>query len=212
MRVRPSSGLGFDTGLSANSGLKMAERRRTWGDSKTAKPLELWSEGGIQVQLCGMTRNEVPYRKIAEELEKAGVQTNIHAVPRKDKGPEEEAQGGSRPSNSKISFPFCIFPAKYNVTKEHTTPGSCPHHPFMTYAPQLQMSGHNSRDLLCKSAIRHLEVSALWRASPLLRTRLFRIQYKAKHRRRIAASFAMIERGTYALLRKTNLIYNPHRL
>ena len=74
------------------------------------------------------------------------VQTNIHAVPRKDKGPEETAQGGSRPSNSKISFPFCIFPARYNVTKEHTTPGPCPHHPFLTHAPQQQTPGHNSRD------------------------------------------------------------------
>ena len=72
MRVRPSSGLGFDTGLSANSGLKMAERGRTWGDSETTKLLELWSEGGIQAQLRGMTRNEVPYRKIAEELENSG--------------------------------------------------------------------------------------------------------------------------------------------
>ena len=137
------------------------------------------------------------------------VQTNIHAVPRK--GPEEEAQGGSRPSNFKISFPFCIFPVRYNVTKEHTTPGPCPHHPFLTHAPQQQTPGHNNRDVLRKSAIRHLEVNALWRASPLLRTRLFRIQYKAKYRRRIAASFAMIERGTYALLLKTILIYNAHR-
>ena len=72
MRVRPSFGLGFDTGLSANSGLKMAERGRTWGDSETAKLLELLSEGGIQAQLRGMTRNEVPYRKISEELEKSG--------------------------------------------------------------------------------------------------------------------------------------------
>ena len=135
---------------------------------------------------------------------------NIHTVPGKDKGPEEEAQGGSRPSNSKILFPYCIFPARY-VTKEHTTSGPCPHHPFLTHAPQQQTPGHNSRDLLRKSAIRHLEVSALWRASPLLRTRFFRIQYKAKPRRRIAASFAMIECSTYALLRKTNLIYNAHR-
>ena len=44
-RVQPSSGLGFDTGLSVNSGLKMAKRGRTWGDSETAKLLELWSEG-----------------------------------------------------------------------------------------------------------------------------------------------------------------------
>ena len=203
MRVRPSSGLRFDTGLSANSGLKMAERGCTWGDSsETAKLLELWSEGGIQVQLRGMMRNEVP--KDLGGTREVRVHTNIHAVPQKDKGTEEEVQGRSRPSNSKISFPFCIFPARYNVTKEHTASGPCPHHPFLTHAPQQQTPGHNSRDLLRKSAIRHLEVSALWRASPLLRIRLFRIQYKAKHRRRIAASFAMIERGTYALLRNSN--------
>ena len=59
-------------GLIANSGLKMAEQGHTWGDSETAKLLELRSEGGIQAQLRGMTRNEVPYRKIAEELEKSG--------------------------------------------------------------------------------------------------------------------------------------------
>ena len=50
----------------------MAERGRTWGDSETAKLLELWSEEGIQAQLRRMTRNEVPFRKIAEELEKEG--------------------------------------------------------------------------------------------------------------------------------------------
>ena len=72
MRVRPSFGLGFDSDLSANSGLEMAERGRTWGDSETAKLLELWSEEGIQAQLRGMMRNEVPFRKIAEELEKGG--------------------------------------------------------------------------------------------------------------------------------------------
>ena len=72
MRVRPSSRLGFDAGLSANSGLKMAERGRTWGDSETAKLLELWNEERIQAQLRGMTRNEVPYRKIVEVLEKTG--------------------------------------------------------------------------------------------------------------------------------------------
>ena len=49
----------------------MAERGCTWGDSETAKLLELWSEEGIQAQLRGMTRNEVPYRQIAEGLEKA---------------------------------------------------------------------------------------------------------------------------------------------
>ena len=37
----------------------------------TEKLLEQWSEEGIQAQLRGMTRNVVPYRKIAEELEEA---------------------------------------------------------------------------------------------------------------------------------------------
>ena len=49
----------------------MAERGRTWGDSEIAKLLELWSEEGIQAHLRGMTRNEVPHRNNAEELEKA---------------------------------------------------------------------------------------------------------------------------------------------
>ena len=43
-----------------------------WGDNETAKLLELWNEERIQAQLRGMTRNEVPYRKIVEEVEKAG--------------------------------------------------------------------------------------------------------------------------------------------
>ena len=38
-------------------------------DSKTTGVVE---RGGIQAQLCGMTRNEVPYRKILEEHEKSG--------------------------------------------------------------------------------------------------------------------------------------------
>ena len=42
------------------------------GRQRTAKLLELWREGGIQAQLRGMIRNEVPYRKIAEELKKSG--------------------------------------------------------------------------------------------------------------------------------------------
>ena len=151
----------------------------------------------------------MPYRKITEELEKSGYK--FTQCREKIKALKKHKEVYSRPSNSKISFRFCIFPARYNVTKEHTTPGPCPHHPFLTHAPQQQTPGRNSRDLLRKSAIRRLEVRALWRASPLLCTRHFRIQYKAKHRRRIAASFAMIERSTYALLRKTNLIYNAHR-
>ena len=44
---------------------------------------------------------------------------------------------------------------------------------------------NSSACFLRKSAIRLLDISALWRASLFLRTRLFRIQYKAKQRRRI---------------------------
>ena len=52
----------------------MAERDRTWTDAETAELLEIWSEDRIQAQLRGAMRNEVPYRKIADELEKAGYQ------------------------------------------------------------------------------------------------------------------------------------------
>ena len=50
----------------------MAERGRTCRDDEVAKLLEVWSEEGIQAQLRGAVRNEVPFRKIAEELQKAG--------------------------------------------------------------------------------------------------------------------------------------------
>ena len=50
----------------------MAERGRTRRDDEVAKLLEVWSEEGIQAQLRGAVRNEVPFRKIAEELQKAG--------------------------------------------------------------------------------------------------------------------------------------------
>ena len=50
----------------------MAERERTWSDREIALLLQVWSEGSIQTQLLGAVQNEVPYRKIAEELQKAG--------------------------------------------------------------------------------------------------------------------------------------------
>ena len=50
----------------------MAECGRTWSDAKIALLLQVWSEGTIQAQLLGAVRNEVPFRKIAEELRKAG--------------------------------------------------------------------------------------------------------------------------------------------
>ena len=50
----------------------MAERGRTWLDRKIALLLQVWSERSIQAQLLGAVRNEVPYRKIVEELRKAG--------------------------------------------------------------------------------------------------------------------------------------------
>ena len=52
----------------------MAERGRTWTDAETAKLLEIWSEDRIQAQLRGAVCNEVPFRKIVDELEKAGYQ------------------------------------------------------------------------------------------------------------------------------------------
>ena len=50
----------------------MAECGRTWSDAEIALLLQVWSEGTIQAQLLGAVRNEVPFRKIAEELRKAG--------------------------------------------------------------------------------------------------------------------------------------------
>ena len=42
------------------------------GRQRDSKTTGVVKRGGIQAQLRGMTRNEVPYRKIAEELEKSG--------------------------------------------------------------------------------------------------------------------------------------------
>ncbi len=50
----------------------MVEVGRTWSDAEIALLLQVWSEGTIQAQLLGVVRNEVPFRKIAEELRKAG--------------------------------------------------------------------------------------------------------------------------------------------
>ena len=50
----------------------MAERGRTWSNREIALLLQVWSERSIQAQLLGAVRNEIPYRKIAEELRKAG--------------------------------------------------------------------------------------------------------------------------------------------
>ena len=41
------------------------------GRQQDSKPTGVVERGEIQAQLRGMTRNEVPYRKIAEELEKS---------------------------------------------------------------------------------------------------------------------------------------------
>ena len=46
----------------------MAECGRTWLDEEIDLLLQEWSEGTIQVQLCGAVCNTVPFRKIAEEL------------------------------------------------------------------------------------------------------------------------------------------------
>ena len=50
----------------------MAERGRTWSDREIVLLLQVWRERSIQAQLLGAFRNEVPYQKIAEELQKAG--------------------------------------------------------------------------------------------------------------------------------------------
>ena len=68
-RVRPTSEVGFDPVVKR---VKMAERGRTWSDSEIARLLDVWSDGTIQPQLLGAVRNEVPFRKIATELRKAG--------------------------------------------------------------------------------------------------------------------------------------------
>ena len=46
-----------------------------WRDDKVAKLLEVRSEEGIQAQLLGAVKNEVPFRNIAEVLQKAGYYT-----------------------------------------------------------------------------------------------------------------------------------------
>ena len=43
-----------------------------WRDDKVAKLLEVRSEEGIQAQLLGAVKNEVPFRNSAEVLQKAG--------------------------------------------------------------------------------------------------------------------------------------------
>ena len=53
-----------------------AEHGRTWGESETEKLLELWSEEGIQVQLQGSVRNEVPFRKLQMRLKRQD--THVH--------------------------------------------------------------------------------------------------------------------------------------
>ena len=68
-QVRPISEVGFDPVVKR---VKMAERGRTWSDSEIARLLDVWSDGTIQAQLLGAVRNEVPFRKIATELRKAG--------------------------------------------------------------------------------------------------------------------------------------------
>ena len=50
----------------------MAERGRLWSEGEISTLLDAWSEGRIQAQLLGAVRNEVPFRKIEEELRKAG--------------------------------------------------------------------------------------------------------------------------------------------
>ena len=50
----------------------MAECRQLWTDTETAILLTVWSEDRIQKQLQGAHHNEVPFRQIATELEKAG--------------------------------------------------------------------------------------------------------------------------------------------
>ena len=50
----------------------MANRGQMWTDAEIALLLNVWSEDNIQRQLQGALHNEVPYKKIAAELEKAG--------------------------------------------------------------------------------------------------------------------------------------------
>ena len=72
-RVQPTSEGGLNSHLSEFEVLeKMADRGRMWTDAEIALLLNVWSEDSIQRQLQGALRNEVPYKKIAAELEKAG--------------------------------------------------------------------------------------------------------------------------------------------
>ena len=72
-RVQPASEGGLNSHLSEFEVLeKMAARGRMWTDAEIALLLNVWSEDSIQKQLQGALRNEVPYKKIAAELEKAG--------------------------------------------------------------------------------------------------------------------------------------------
>ena len=48
----------------------MAERGRTWTDDKVKELLSIWGEDSIQRQLLGSVRNVIPFRKIAEELQR----------------------------------------------------------------------------------------------------------------------------------------------
>ena len=54
------------------SELKMAEQGRTWTDDEVTALLSIWSKESIQQQLLGAVRNVVPFRQIAEELERKG--------------------------------------------------------------------------------------------------------------------------------------------
>ena len=144
----------------------------------------------------------MPYRKIAEEFEKSGYKRTFTQCREKIKALKKKHKEVVGLPILKFRFHSASSQPDTTLQKNIRLLGLAHIILFLTHAPQQQTPGHNSRDLLRKSAIRLLEVSALWRASPLIRTRLFRIQYKAKHRKRIAASFAVIERGTYPLLRK----------
>ena len=50
----------------------MAHCGQMWTDAEIALLLNVWSEDSIQRQLQGALHNEIPYRKIAAELENAG--------------------------------------------------------------------------------------------------------------------------------------------
>ena len=48
----------------------MVERGRTWTDEEVKELLSIWGEDSIQRQLLGSVRNVIPFRKIAEELQR----------------------------------------------------------------------------------------------------------------------------------------------